>query len=762
MTKLGKYEVIAELAKGSMGVLYRARDSVLDREVALKTIAGTGSLDPELKERFYREARAGARLHHPNVITVYELGEQQELVFIALELLSGMDLRQFIAQRVNLPVEKKIAIMAAVCDGLHHAHQNGITHRDIKPSNIFLTDTQVPKILDFGVARLSASKLTVVGRVLGTPFYMAPEQIMGEPCDARIDLFSLAIVTFEFLSFAHPFAGESIPKRIINDTPDSILRHNPDLPRALDATLFKALSRKPTDRYQTVEEFGRALRSVIEDSRPAAPQQPRVPASAPPAPAPPAVPALPKYANTEHKMSAILMALQGFDEAVEQKNLDLARTALQTIESLAKIDERFATAAKESRARFQELEASMPPEPARVQAPEPAIVRPTPPPRPAPPPRTAPPAPTPTVSSHVAPEPPAARTSLPPEPPGARTTIPPGARGTTGPSIPSESSDNATSMFRLPDVQSARPTHSAPPRPTPIPPSSRPPTNPPAPPRTRGPHPPAAPTSPPLAPQVTQPLLSFPAPGTPTPAARIDRKILIVAGAGLAIILIVVVTWLLNRGGSVAVVPAAGTAQIGAEQALVRQSPSDSADIVVTLKKGDTVNVIRPPRSRSQEWTEVQYVAGKTPSAAGAIHTADLTNWSSSKPDIALYFIEMYAPGPGAGEAELRQYAQNLSAFIQHFSGSPQQNDAKAELDKTNAALAQFTTAGKGAAPAKPAAAPFDSEAELKRAEKAWENGDYDSAERLLRRILQQKPDFPAARMLLDKVQKAKQLEGTR
>src|SRR5215472_6949494 len=154
MTKLGKYEVVAELAKGSMGVLYRARDTVLDREVALKTIAGTGSLDPELKERFYREARSGARLHHPNVITVYELGEQDGLVFIALELLSGCDLRQFISARRELPPAKKIEVMAAVCDGLHHAHSNGIVHRDIKPSNVFLTDTGVPKILDFGVARL--------------------------------------------------------------------------------------------------------------------------------------------------------------------------------------------------------------------------------------------------------------------------------------------------------------------------------------------------------------------------------------------------------------------------------------------------------------------------------------------------------------------------------------------------------------------------------------------------------------------------------
>jgi hypothetical protein len=251
----------------------------------------------------------------------------------------------------------------------------------------------------------------------------------------------------------------------------------------------------------------------------------------------------------------------------------------------------------------------------------------------------------------------------------------------------------------------------------------------------------------------------------PAPASKIDRKVLIAGGAGLAVILIAVIIWAATRGGSVAVVPAAGTAQIAAAQAAVRESPSDSAAVLVTLKKGDSVNVIRPPRSRSQEWTEVQYVGGKSPTAAGAIHTTDLTNWSSSKPDVALYFIEMYAPGPGAGESELRSYAQNLSSYIQHFSGTPQQNDARAELDKTNAALqhlaAPAQTPGKAAAPAKPAP-PFDAEAELARAEKSWENGDYNSAERTLRRILQQKPDFPAARMMLDKVQKAKQLEGTK
>jgi hypothetical protein len=749
-----------------MGILYRARDTVLDREVALKTIAGTGSLDPELKERFYREARAGARLHHPNVITVYELGEQEELVFIALELLSGMDLRQFIAQRIELPAEKKIAIMAAVCDGLQHAHQNGITHRDIKPSNIFLTDSQVPKILDFGVARLSASKLTVVGRVLGTPFYMAPEQIMGQPCDARSDLFSLAIVTFEVLCFAHPFAGDSIPKRIINDSPDSILMRNPDLPPALDAVLFKALARDPAHRYQTVAEFGQALRGVIEESQPSPPPRTRIPAMTMP-PTPPAAPTptLPKYANTEHKMSAILMALQGFDEAIEKRNLALARTALETVETLAKIDDRFATAAKESRARLQELEATMPPEP-EPAPPQPVAVPPTMPPRSMPPvqPRAPePPAATPTVS-YMAPEPPrtaeppGARTTIPPTPPPARTIVPT-APPSTPPTTPPAASDDATSMFRLSDVP-VMPPVAQPPRPTPAPPSTRLPTNPPAPPRTMGPRPPA-PSAPPAAPRPTQPPAPSPA---PSPAAKIDRKALIAGGGGLALILIVVIIWAATRGGKVAIVPAAGTAQVAAAQAPVYQTPSDSAPILVTLKKGDVVNVIRPPRSRSQEWTEVQYVAGKTPSAAGAMHTTDLTSWSSSKPDVALYFIEMYAPGPGAGDAELRQYAQNLSAFIQHFSGTPQQNDAKAELDKTNAALAHATAPGQGKNPAtaapKPPTPPFDAEGELQRAEKLWENGDYAAAERSLRRILQQKPDFSAARMLLDKVQKARKLEG--
>jgi uncharacterized protein YgiM (DUF1202 family) len=188
-------------------------------------------------------------------------------------------------------------------------------------------------------------------------------------------------------------------------------------------------------------------------------------------------------------------------------------------------------------------------------------------------------------------------------------------------------------------------------------------------------------------------------PGAPSPSifAKFDSKVLIVAGVAAALIVIALLFLIFSRGGNAALSPSVGTAQVAAAQAPLRQAPSDSADLLVTLKKGETVNVIRPPRSRSQEWTEVQYASGKTVTAAGAMHTADLTSWSSTKPDTALYFIQMYAPGPDAGETELRQYAQNLSSFIQHFSGTPQQAEAKAELDKVDAALARLSSQKPGA-----------------------------------------------------------------
>ena len=303
MTTLGKYEIVQELGTGSMGVIYRARDTILDRDVALKTIARAGSLDPELKERFYREARSCAKLQHANIVTVYDLGEQDGCAFIAMELLLGSDLRKFITEKQTLPVDVKLELAAGVCDGLHHAHSHGIVHRDIKPSNIFLNEDGRAKLLDFGVARLPTSSLTIMGRVLGTPHYMAPEQIMGKQCDVRSDVFSLAIVFFEFLTYSHPFFGESIPKRILHEPPDSMLARNPQLPPELEPVIAKGLEKDPALRYQTAAEFGDALRSALNQLRGAGTGSGTEPARpARRCPGPPAWPAFPFHLPSRRPM----------------------------------------------------------------------------------------------------------------------------------------------------------------------------------------------------------------------------------------------------------------------------------------------------------------------------------------------------------------------------------------------------------------------------------------------------------------------------
>src|SRR5215469_755725 len=188
MTTLGRYEILEKLGSGSMGVVYRARDSVLAREVALKTIRTGADVEPEMRERFYREARACASLQHPGIITIYDLDEVDRMAFIAMELLTGADFRKLIEERVAVPLETKLQAMIQICGALAHAHRQGIVHRDIKPSNLFLAGMRDAKVLDFGIARMPSSHLTVAGRILGTPNYMAPEQILGQPPEARSDL----------------------------------------------------------------------------------------------------------------------------------------------------------------------------------------------------------------------------------------------------------------------------------------------------------------------------------------------------------------------------------------------------------------------------------------------------------------------------------------------------------------------------------------------------------------------------------------------
>jgi len=263
MTLLGKYELLQQLGAGSMGIVYRARDTILDREVALKVMRPETQVENETLERFRREARAGAQLKHPSIVTVYDMGETEGSgTYIAMELLDGTDWRAALKERASLSLGFKINLIVQVCEGLGHAHRHGIVHRDVKPSNLFIHQKNQAKILDFGIARLATSRLTRTGKILGTPNYMAPEQIIGQKCDSRSDLFSAAMVSFEFLSGSHPFQAPFIPKRIANDLPDRLTDIDPRLPVELENVLQKAMDKDPEERFQTGEEFASALRGV--------------------------------------------------------------------------------------------------------------------------------------------------------------------------------------------------------------------------------------------------------------------------------------------------------------------------------------------------------------------------------------------------------------------------------------------------------------------------------------------------------------------
>lgn len=264
MFKLGRYEISEQLGAGSMGVVYRARDEMLDRDVAVKTIRTGAEVEPEIRERFYREARACARLEHPGIVTIYELGEIDGIAYFAMELLKGSDFRKIIQERRDLPLGLKIELMIQVCEALDHAHRLGIVHRDIKPSNLFACANSRAKILDFGLARLPTSRLTMAGRIMGTPHYMAPEQIKGHASDSRADLFSAAVVLFELLVYSHPFQSSVIPRRIAEGKPDSIFDHGVDVPPLLDGIFARGLAKKPDDRYPTGHDLAADLRAVLK------------------------------------------------------------------------------------------------------------------------------------------------------------------------------------------------------------------------------------------------------------------------------------------------------------------------------------------------------------------------------------------------------------------------------------------------------------------------------------------------------------------
>ncbi len=257
-TKLGKYVIKSELGHGAMGVVYLAEDPRLHRPVALKTMSPSVAGDPELLQRFYREAESAGQLRHPNIVTIYDIDEAEGTPFIAMEFLEGESLEKLIRTRKPLPMYRKLDIIIQACRGLHYAHQRGIVHRDVKPANIVVLNDGLVKIVDFGIARISDASMTRTGIILGTPMYMSPEQVRGKSVDPRSDIFSLGVILYEFLTFTSPFHAEDVPTiayKILNEPPAPLSTVITNCPPNLEAVQRKAIAKEREDRYQTAEDL---------------------------------------------------------------------------------------------------------------------------------------------------------------------------------------------------------------------------------------------------------------------------------------------------------------------------------------------------------------------------------------------------------------------------------------------------------------------------------------------------------------------------
>lgn len=268
--RFGRYEILGELGRGAMGVVYRARDPQIERVVAVKTISLLGQ-EPEMMEeyrlRFMNEAQAAGRLHHPGIVAVFDVGEDSENhdPYIVLEYVAGEALNRILAREKKLPLEQALQLATEIADALEYAHAQGVTHRDIKPGNILITQDGHAKIADFGIAKLNLAHFTLPGKVLGTPAFMAPEQLSGEGSDGRSDLFSLGVILYTMATGHSPFQGTSattVCYKVAHRDPmmPSLLDLN--LPRELDAVIKTAMAKAPEDRYQRGAELAADLRQL--------------------------------------------------------------------------------------------------------------------------------------------------------------------------------------------------------------------------------------------------------------------------------------------------------------------------------------------------------------------------------------------------------------------------------------------------------------------------------------------------------------------
>ena len=252
-TKLGRYRIVGELGHGAMGTVYRAVDPLIEREVAIKTLHP--DLPPEVitdvRERFLREARSAGRLNHPNIVTIFDVGEEEGVAYMAMELLEGQSLQQMLRETERLSFQAVADLVAQIADGLDRAQQLGIVHRDVKPANVVVSSTGHAKLTDFGVAYVPSSTMTQTGTMIGSPRYMSPEQVLGLPVDPRSDIFSLGVVLYEMLAGQAPFVrtGDTtifpLMNRIAAEQHRPVVEHDPAIPKAFDLVLNRALAKKP-------------------------------------------------------------------------------------------------------------------------------------------------------------------------------------------------------------------------------------------------------------------------------------------------------------------------------------------------------------------------------------------------------------------------------------------------------------------------------------------------------------------------------------
>ena len=277
---IGRYEIVAEIGRGAMGSVFKARDPAVGRIVALKTVHATalaGDQSEEYRARFYREARASGVLAHPGIVPVFDVGEHEGAPFLVMEFVDGRTLADAVKKGERFSLDRVCEFGQQIAEALGYAHRQGVIHRDIKPANILLTSREVygserPRITDFGIAKLAASEITTMGQLLGTPSFMPPEQFTGTPVDGRADLFSLGVILYALATGEQPFAGETmtaVSYKVVYTEPIPPIKLNPAISPRLEAAILKLLAKNPADRFQTGEELAQELVAIRSGAAPA-------------------------------------------------------------------------------------------------------------------------------------------------------------------------------------------------------------------------------------------------------------------------------------------------------------------------------------------------------------------------------------------------------------------------------------------------------------------------------------------------------------